>query len=130
MTTPLYKALAQAISAISRCNPEWSEKYRDHLESFERNHLPHGSGFDAGCKVDLDKSTPDKIYIDFSFHHMDLNGFYCGWTDHTVKITPSLQFDFEIKITRNRIDDSTLDYFHDTIHYALSEPVDPYPARD
>lgn len=129
MKAPLYKALAQAIHAINGCNQEWSDRYRDHI-SYLESELPHGSGFDAGCKVDLDRSTQDRIYIDFSFHHMTEHGYYNGWTDHTIKITPSLLYGFEIKINRNRIDSHLLDYFHDTIHYALSCEVDLYPKRD
>lgn len=129
MKAPLYKALAHAIRAIGTCNQEWSDRYRDHLSYLEFQ-LPHGSGFDCGCKIDLDKSTPDRIYINFSYHHMTEHGYYNGWTDHTIKITPSLVYDFEIKINRNRVDSHLLDYFYETIRYDLSCEVDLYPKRN
>jgi len=52
--------------------------------------------------------------IQADFHHMNGNGFYTGWTEHTVVITPSLAFGFEVKVAgqnQNLIKDYIADVF-------------------
>ena len=61
--------------------------------------LPSGSGIDAGIKFDWDKSTKDKLIFNFGFHHMNETGYYDGWTEHQIIITPSLADKFNLKIT-------------------------------
>ena len=50
--------------------------------------LPSGSGFDSGIKLVREKSDPEKLVFQADFHHMDSHGFYCGWSDHLVTVTP------------------------------------------
>ena len=39
------------------------------------------------------------------FHHMNDGGFYDGWTEHSVVVTPSLVYGFDTRITgRDRND--------------------------
>jgi len=45
---------------------------------------PNGSGFDSGTK--LESATDREMVFTTSFHHMDDNGSYCGWTDHRIII--------------------------------------------
>ena len=59
--------------------------------------LPHGSGFDNGTKIE--SVNDSKIVFSTAFHHMDDNGFYCGWTEHKVIVTASLQHGFIIRCT-------------------------------
>ena len=62
-------------------------------------------------------STPDKLVFYTSFHHMNDNGFYDGWTEHTVTVRPSLQFGFNMKISgqnRNEIKYHLHDVFYTT----------------
>lgn len=91
-------------------SPEASEKWMGECLTriYKLNkELPHGSGIDAGCEIDENRSTKNKIVISFGFHHMDENGMYDGWTNHDLIIRPD--FDgFKIKITgpdRNFIKD-------------------------
>lgn len=85
-------------------NPDWEEKHEDALNKMLEN-LPHGSGIDNGVKFDWEKSTYNKLIFSLSFHHMNEVGYYDGWTDHKVIITPSFIGDFCVKITgRNRND--------------------------
>jgi len=68
---------------------------------------PSGSGIDDGTKLD-DTSTANKLVFNTGFHHMNENGYYDGWTDHQVIVTPSLAYGFDMRITgrdRNDIKD-------------------------
>jgi hypothetical protein len=127
MRKELYKQIAQSFAAYLNCiktkNADWEYNHYLTIEYLVKNFLPSGSGIDTGTKFDFDKSTEDKLVFYFSFHHMDENGSYCGWTDHKLILTPSLQFDFKIRITgpdRNGIKD----YLHETFNHMLSGPVD------
>lgn len=94
--------------SIERNNTEWITKHEDRIHEIEKNYLPHGSGIDSGCTIDLDRSTGEKIIINTSFHHMNDAGMYDGWTDHKVIVTPSLIHGIDIHITgrdRNMIKD-------------------------
>lgn len=119
---PLYVALARTIAWQPPEGTEWVEKKEERLKAL-LDELPSGSGWDNGTK--LGTSTGERIVLFGSFHHMDENGFYCGWTDHEVHVTPSLRFGFDLRITgrdRNEIKD----YLHDLFHEALSMPVWEY----
>ena len=74
-------------SALTGLRPAWSDLAdRDLATSI--NTLPRGSGFDAGCTVDDYRCNDGRIVIVTSFHHMNENGYYCGWTNWTVTIQP------------------------------------------
>lgn len=107
-----YRGLAIAVASRKRCdngfNPEWFDKWSDRIAGVISDRFPSGSGFDAGTKIDLEKSTGDKLVFHTSFHHMNDGGYYDGWTDHTVTVTPSLEHGFHLKISgrdRNGIKD-------------------------
>lgn len=101
-TIRYYSALAQAIQWYNDTTEEFKGQAEDNIKTLEKQ-LPSGSGVDAGSSVNLKLSTPQKIVIDTAFHHMDENGYYDGWTEHKVIITPCLKYGYEIKITgRNR----------------------------
>ena len=142
---PLYQAIANIVSWTTP-----TEKFEDvkqlRIRKFEYQ-LPHGSGFDSGCKINLNRSTPDKVVIDFSYHHMDSMGGYIGWTNHELIIEPSLVHGFVMDITSGNYDDLDQmgildeekdewypksfdydeDYFYQTFRQALEELVNPYP---
>ena len=117
----LYKELAGTINARINCidnnNTEWISKHEDKInELIER--LPHGSGIDGTNSINLDKSTGEKIIINTAFHHMDENGYYDGWTEHTIIVTASLIFGLHLKTTgsnKNQIKD----YLHEQFYFAL-----------
>ena len=91
-------------TCIERKNTEWIAKHTDRLKHFETL-LPSGSGWDRGTTIDLVKSTPERLVLFGSFHHMNDGGYYDGWTDHEIVVTPSLQFGFTVKVTgRDRND--------------------------
>ncbi len=98
---------------------KFSEAREDLIDNIARNYLPSGSGFDNGSRVNMEKSTPNRIIIDTAFHHMNENGYYDGWTEHSVIVAPSLVWGYEIRVTgRNR--NEIKDYIAETFQHALS----------
>jgi len=69
------------------------------IEHIQQNYLPSGSGIDSGCTINVEKYQI--LEIKSSYHTMDENGCYGRWTDFTVKVKPSLIFDFDISIIGN-----------------------------
>ena|SRR3990172_968558 len=117
----LLKEIARTLYAyqnsIESGSKEWKATHLDHLHELEKQ-LPSGSGIDAGTKIDLEKSTPEKVVLHTSYHHMNDGGFYDGWTDHTVTVTASLAYKVQLKISgRNRreIKDYLYEVFQSTL---------------
>ncbi len=130
--TPLYQLIASSTQARLNCIKqekitkqihEWTERHASNIESMVKNFMPSGSGIDNGIAFDFDKSHGEKLVFQFSFHHMDDNGMYSGWTDHTLTVTPSPAFGFELAISgRNRND--IKEYFYDLFQSALCDLID------
>jgi hypothetical protein len=131
MPRTLIAAIASTVAARSNCltglgNKEWLQRWTDRLENIERELLPRGSGIDSGTIVHLEKSTADRIVFRVPFHCMDPNGFYCGWRDYTVTVTPS--FDgFNVRVT-GRDYNGLKDYLADLFRETLSRPFDDATA--
>jgi hypothetical protein len=124
----LYVVLAQTTWAYFNCgidkNTEWKLRHEERLIKLVKEQMPSGSGIDDGVKLDLDKSTSEKLVFTTSFHHMNGTGYYVGcWTDHTITVTASLIFGINIRISgRNRND--IKDYLHDVFHEALTKEIE------
>lgn len=131
MAKPLYKALIGAIMARSNCektgNSVWFERHTDRIDKMVYNYLPSGSGIDNGCHIDLAACKPYLIVIRSSYHCMDENGFYDGWIDFTVRVTPSLYNDFDLTIRGlfGKYGD-VRDYLYDTFDMALRQEVEEF----
>ena len=128
MKQPVYNHIARLLDAFNRCqetnNPHADNHKRTILKLVE-NHMPSGSGVDNGTHLDFEESTPNKLVFLTDFHHMDEHGYYNGWTEHKVIVTPSLMWGFDLKITgkdRNAIKEYLADLFSD----ALNTQVDPW----
>lgn len=120
----VYQAIASALVAIRNCqksgNVEWEERHGDNIAALVRQHLPSGGGFDAGTTFDLESNLDDKrerLTFITSFHHMDSNGSYAGWSEHKVILTPSFS-GFHMKVT-GRDRNAIKDYIGDTFYNAL-----------
>lgn len=129
MKKPLYQQIASSLQAMINCeksgNSDWYTRHQETIEDLCKNHMPAGSGFDAGTQLDFDRSTPEKLVFISAYHHMDENGFYDGWSDPvTVTVRPSLAFGILISISgirrKNRYEK---DYFYDTFDQALHQEV-------
>jgi hypothetical protein len=130
MDLPLYRLLASLFEARRNCeksgNEEWFTRHGARIEHLALTYFPHGSGVDSGASVDMEKSTPDKLIIHTSFHHMNDVGMYDEWTDHTITVRASLAHGFSLSISgRNRHD--IKDYLHELFHDVLTTVV-PYES--
>ncbi len=103
--------LIQAEKACIKSNNSFADIHADNIDKMLKE-LPHGSGLDGGVKLEKDLCTNDKLVFSFSFHHLDENGYYDGWTDHSLIIKPSLMFGYEMKIT-GRDKNMIKDYLHE-----------------
>lgn len=134
-TIKRYIAIAKAVGSYHRCvasdNTEWQAKHKEAIEDLCSD-LPSGSGFDSGSHIDLDQSTGEKLVFHTSFHHMNDGGYYDGWTEHEVILTPSLEMGYRLKVTGTNRNDIK-DYIHEQFAYALDNNVEQwagYPAPE
>ena len=130
MARYLYSELAMLIQARRNCAEsvngtpslqDWFEKHSDRIEALVREHMPSGSGFDSGTTLDLDASHAERLVFNTAFHHME-DGYYAGWTQHTVTVTPSFH-GFNLRVSgrnRNDIKDYIGSMFHEALHTELS----------
>lgn len=114
----IYSQIASSFQAYLNCvknnNTEWRDKHQETIEKLVSDKLPSGSGFNNGTSFDFERSKPERLVFHTSYHHMNENGYYDGWTDHTVIVTPSLAWDFNLRITgrnRNAIKDCIAELF-------------------
>ena len=100
------------------------DEVHEALEKLVRDKFPSGSGFDSGTKLDIDNAHPNRYTFRVDFHHMNDGGYYDGWTEHMVIVTPDMQFDFDARVTgRNR--NQIKDYIGETFHQLLNSEVQP-----
>lgn len=120
----LYSELSAAIEARKNCeqsgNTEWFDKWTDRILELSKL-LPSGAGIDNGTIIAMSESHAEKIVLHTAFHHMNDAGFYDGWTEHTVIVTPSFR-GINLRISgRNRND--IKDHLYETFDYALKQEV-------
>jgi len=110
--------LSNCFNAWKQCNEEWKEKHEDRINELLKI-LPSGSGIDQGIKFDWEESKKEKLIFTFGYHHMK-DGYYSGWTEHKLILTPSFFGGYDMKITginRNMIKDYLYDAFSDTFSF-------------
>lgn len=107
-------------------NDVWASRWQERIDQLMAM-LPKGSGFDSGTRLDEDRSDPDKRMIFLTaFHHMDDNGFYCGWTEHEVIVTPTLWSGPAVRISGvNKR--GIKEYIHSVFCNALGADAPDYP---
>lgn len=123
MKQPLFESIANKFQACQTCNDTWVEIHEDSIKSLVSNHMPSGNGIDSGTEFDFENSKPEKLVFTFSYHHMNENGYYDGWTEHKCIVTPSLVGQFNMKITGSNRNDCK-EYFYQVFDYALRQEVD------
>lgn len=124
----LYSELATAIEARLGClepsanesQREWVSKWTERIERMQ-DMLPHGNGFDNGTKIDLDASHATKLVFHTSYHHMNDGGFYVGWTEHTITVTPTFR-GIAIRVSGRNVNEIK-DYIGKEFDYALEHEV-------
>lgn len=124
MSRTIIAALAATIEARLNCqrtgNAEWFERHSETIASIAVNMLPHGSGIDMGVTVDLEKSTGEKVVLLVPYHCMSAHGFYCGWRDYTITLTPAFS-GFHTRVTGRDYND-TKAYLCDLFSEVLGQP--------
>ncbi len=127
MKTPIFQSIAKKIQARQNCinSKNYSKwcKHENAILDLIKQTAPSGSGIDCGTKIELDLSNENKLVFNLSYHHMNENGMYDGWTEHQVIVTPSLTQQFQIRITgkdRNEIKD----YLRETYAIWLSQETE------
>lgn len=95
------------------------------LHDYFKQHAPSGSGIDCGTKFELDRSSSNLLVMTVSFHHMNEQGMYDGWTSHTIRVKPDLRFGFGFTISGSNRNDIK-DYLGELYQHWLSEEVDEY----
>jgi len=127
MKKELYKKIANALAARENCidhgNHKWLAIWEKRLEKYGRQ-LPSGSGIDRGTRIDIEKSSRNRIVLKSSFHCMDKFGYYTHWIDFRVVVTGSLLHGFDLNIRGPFGKEQTLkDYLYDVFNFALDEEV-------
>lgn len=117
--TKVVTRIAQTLSAIAMCEASDRDmsyaidKHQERLDALMED-APRGSGIDMGTKIDRDASEANRLVFQTAFHHMNEHGFYDGWTEHRVIVTPCLVHGFSIRLTgrdRNAIKDYLADVY-------------------
>lgn len=119
----VYQRIAQLVTNAQHCNEEWANKAVEELEELVLEYLPHGSGFDSGCEVDVDSSKPNRVIIHTSYHHMDEYGSYDGWTNHDIILVPDLVRGFDFRVTGRNTRDDIKTYIGDMFAECLDRVV-------
>lgn len=135
MQSKLVVELASLVDARIRCladitadKPDgghraaWASAHENRIKDLCREFMPSGAGFDKGTALDLADSKPDRLVFRTAFHHMDDNGYYDGWTEHAVLVTPSLIFGFTLYV-KGPDKRQIKDLIHDAMHQALDTLV-------
>ena len=127
MTRKLYQRIASAVQAMANCkrtgNDEWFAKHEETIVRLVKEYLPSGSGFDNASAIYVAESSPNRLVFATSFHHMDQSGYYDGWTDHMIIVTPDLASGFNLRVT-GRDRNETKDYIADMFQHALDQEID------
>lgn len=110
-------------NCLENCDTLWASRHEDLLRTIERELLPSGSGVDAGTQIDTNKSTGELVVLETAFHHMDEFGGYDGWTEHTVRVKPSLLFGFVVSVS-GRDRNGIKDYISEIIGCCLASDVE------
>jgi hypothetical protein len=123
---PLYQALARKLAWKPPSGSDFEAQRADEIKRLS-DLLPHGSGIDGTVWVELDERK--RLHLGADFHHMNHAGYYDGWTEHEVIVSPSLEWDFELRITGSNRND-VKSYLHEVYDHALRELVEEYAPKE
>ncbi len=124
----IQELIATAVVALRNCEAsdrnmaDAADSWSDLLDTIEREFLPSGSGFDSGTTIDRERTDDRTIVLDTSFHHMNGDGMYDGWTEHTVYIRATFNGP-DISSISGRDRNDIKDYIGESVLYGLSVAV-------
>lgn len=116
----LQTALKARENSLARGNHAWVEHWTERLAHI-MNEAPSGAGINHGTTLDETRSDERRLVFSFGFHHMSEHGYYDGWTEHMLWVSPDWE-GLALRITgrdRNQIKD----YLHDVYSAWLSGPA-------
>jgi hypothetical protein len=117
--------LATKVQAYKNCivsgNNEWEEKHLENIEELCSKYLPSGSGIDAGMGIVIASCAPEKLVFTFSYHHLNENGYYDGWTNHKLTVTPSFT-GIDMKIS-GRDSNGIKEYLYELFHSTFTQEI-------
>ena len=121
----VYRQLAQWSRNYHQVQDEGMRaSYEEWITRLVREYLPYGSGIDAGVELDLNASSAERIVLVSSFHMLNDGGYYIGWWDFKVTITPSMVLDFNIRVSSCQKDKRLLrPYIAELFSDSLSQVV-------
>jgi len=118
----LIQTIMSTHEALTNCarsgNTEWHAKHTATLQQLY-SMLPSGSGIDNGTTVVT--ISRERLVLSCGFHHMNANGFYDGWTEHRIRVTPSWTGITVHVYGRDRND--ILEDLHETYYSTLTATV-------
>lgn len=119
----LLHRLDQLDPSCQEADEKWKmiEFHNNQIKNLIDGYLPSGAGLDMGVSLD-DSSHEDRLVFQANFHHMDEHGYYDGWSDHKVIITPTFIGDFNIRVTGRNVN-NIKDHIADTFYHCLSIEV-------
>lgn len=110
---------------LAKSQPEKAKLVRSSLETYVQRNAPSGSGVDCGTRLS-EKATTNRIVLSLSYHHMNEEGMYDGWTEHEITVTPDFISAVDLHIT-GRDKNQIKDFLHDTYRYWLTRVI-AHPA--
>lgn len=117
-----YERIASLKTAIRNCeqsgNTEWHGRHSDRLDKL-MDTAPSGSGFDSGTTL-ADDPLPNRLIFETAFHHIADAGYYDGWTEHRVTVSPAFIGGFDVHVS-GRDRNGIKDYIAETFQLWLSE---------
>lgn len=138
MEQKLYVVLAQAVSTYStyknlaqqqefgdnRLESELLAAVANQIMKYVETYMPVGGDIED-TRLVLAESTQNTLVFSCSFHHMNRNGFYDGYTYHKIKVMPSMLFEIDVR-ARGQNKNDVKDYLEEIFFYALVQSVKPY----
>ena len=105
----------------------------DEIQRLVKEYLPSGSGVDNGTTLDTGAcfraghSRLLCLALSAGFHHMNDQGTYVKWTEHTIQVIPDLISGFALNIGGPNYR-QIKDYLHDLYGQALQVVVPVAPC--
>lgn len=118
----LITIISSAIEARSNClknGNEYAAKWDELLDTIQREYLPSGCGIDSGTTIDVDDCNRGRVVLNTAYHHMNEGGYYDGWTEHRVIVSP--EFDGITIDVKGRNRNDIKDYLAETLDHCLNE---------
>jgi hypothetical protein len=119
-------SLADAVrNCVQSGNAEWQANHANKIVALVREHMPSGSGIDAGVTMQTNLCSSRVLCFASSYHTMDEHGSYSGWVDFLVRVDPTFDgIEVEINSAGNGDVEDHKDYLSEVFYTALMQEVE------